>query len=70
MVFSNQLRYRAVRHYGDARNSSFDSDCDRQVDSFLKNLRSRDPIAFRQLLVQAHGTLANSKAWAEKHGHA
>jgi len=70
MVFSNQLRYRAVRHYGDARNSSFDGDCDRQVDRFLKRLRSVDPNAFKDLLTQAHGTLAKAKAWAEQNGHA
>ena len=51
----NALRYVAVRHFKDARNSSFDQHCDETVDSFLKHLEIADPTALKILLNQSKG---------------
>lgn len=43
------LRYVAVRHFKDARDSSFDEDCDETVNSFLEHLKTIDPTALKIL---------------------
>ena len=43
------IRYAAVRAYRDARESSFDDECDAQVDSFLNHLEAVDPYAYNKL---------------------
>ncbi len=46
MKYPDALRYRALRHYGDARDNTFDDTCDDHVDGWLDWLKEHDYAAF------------------------
>jgi hypothetical protein len=49
MVHPDALRYRAVRHYKDARENTFDGEFDRDVDGYLDYLREVAPQEYEAL---------------------
>lgn len=56
MSYSDSVRYRAVRHFKDARHWSFDEDQDRHLDGWFDHLREHAPDVLAQLITEAGPT--------------